>query len=81
MQPSFSRAYDSVLKHHHGFAIRAIVQVALRACPRREDFYCRIAQGGDREKLNSEMGKWLEGLDGIVSRMSKFYEENGHGNV
>ncbi|KAI5120183.1 hypothetical protein M0805_002651 [Coniferiporia weirii] len=81
LQPSFSRAYDSVLRHHHGFAVRMVVQVALRACPRRRDFFTRIAQGGDEAKLDDELSRWLDGLDAIVTRMVRFYEEGGHERI
>lgn len=81
LQPSFSRAYDTVLRHHHGFAIRTIVQVALRACPYRRDFYSRISQGGSQEKLDEELARWLVGLNAIVGRMVEFYEKGGHGNI
>jgi len=81
LQASFRRAYDTVLKHHHNFAIRAIVHVALRACPRRQDFYKTIAQGGSPEKLDSELGRWLDGLHAILQRMVVFYEQGGHGNI
>ena len=81
MQPSFTRAYDSVLRHHHGWLVRSLVNVALRSCPSRADFFSQIAQGGDQAKLDEELGKWLEGLDVILARMTRFYAENGHGNV
>ncbi|EJC99681.1 glycolipid transfer protein [Fomitiporia mediterranea MF3/22] len=81
LQPSFSRAYDVVLRRHHGFAVRTVVQVALRACPYRRDFYSRIAQGGSQEKLDEELARWLAGLDAIVQRMAKFYESGGHGSI
>lgn len=81
LQPSFSRAYDAVLRHHHGFAIRTVVQVAMRACPYRRDFYSRIAQGGSQEKLDEELDRWLAGLDVIVVRMADFYEKGGHGKI
>jgi hypothetical protein len=33
LQTSFRKAYDVVLKHHHGFAIRTIVSVSTRVSP------------------------------------------------
>ena len=81
MQPSFARAYDSVLRPHHNRALRFIVQNVLRACPTRADFFARIADGGDQAKLDGELEKWLAGLDGILTKMCAFYAENGHGNV
>ncbi|KAL0058887.1 hypothetical protein AAF712_014400 [Marasmius tenuissimus] len=77
----FKQAYDVVLRHHHGFVVRNVVSVAIRAVPRRTDFYNRIAQGGSREKLDVEMNKWLEALEVIVKRMSSFLEGGGYGKV
>ncbi|KAF8991891.1 glycolipid transfer protein domain-containing protein [Cyathus striatus] len=59
----FKRSYDDVLKHHHSFIIRSVVSVAIRAVPRRRDFYACIAQGGSVEKLDEELAKWLAGLE------------------
>ena len=47
--------------------------------PHRHDFYNRISQGGDIDKLDAEMKKWLSALDVIVSRMTAFLEQGGHG--
>ncbi|KAF5338105.1 hypothetical protein D9758_015380 [Tetrapyrgos nigripes] len=77
----FKRSYDSVLKHHHSFIIRSVVYVAIRAVPRRKEFYDKIAQGGSKEKLDTEMNRWLEALEVIVGRMSAFLEKGGFGKV
>ncbi|EIM79286.1 glycolipid transfer protein [Stereum hirsutum FP-91666 SS1] len=77
----FKRAYDTVLRHHHTFVIRSVVSVAIRAVPRRNDFYSRIAQGGSVDKLDEEMAKWLTALEAIVIRMSSFLKGGGYGNV
>lgn len=55
--------------------------MAIRAVPRRQDFYQRIAQGGSIEKLDTELAKWLAGLDVIVKRISAFVDENRYGKV
>ena len=81
LQPSFQKAYDAVLKRHHNFAIRTVVQVALRACPKRKEFYDRIAQGGAQDKLDSELARWLGGLEMILLRMMDFYAMGGHGDI
>jgi len=81
LQPAFSRAYDAVLRRHHGWAVRTVVQTALVACPRREYFFATIADGGSREKLDEELAKWLGALDAIVQRMVAFYSANGHGDI
>lgn len=77
----FRRSYDKVLKHHHSFVVRTAVSVAIRAVPRRPDFYARISQGGDVQKLDVELAKWLAGLDSVVRRMKVWIEEEGHGHV
>ncbi|THH16399.1 hypothetical protein EW146_g4236 [Bondarzewia mesenterica] len=64
----FRRSYDTVLRHHHSFVIRSVVQLAIRAVPRRDDFYSRIAQGGSVDKLQAEMARWLVG-DYVVKRI------------
>lgn len=81
LQPAFSRAYDAVLRRHHGWAVRTVVQTALLACPKREHFFEKITDGGSREKLDEELEKWLAGLDAIVQRVVVFYRENGHGDI
>lgn len=56
-------------------------QVAIRAVPRRNEFYMRIAQGGSIEKLDVELGKWLCGLESIVKQVTVFLERGGYGKV
>ncbi|KAF8159142.1 glycolipid transfer protein domain-containing protein [Crassisporium funariophilum] len=77
----FKRSYDEVLRHHHTFVIRSVVSVAIRAVPRRNDFYTRIAQGGSIEKLDIELAKWLSGLERIVKHISTFLAHGGYGRV
>jgi len=77
----FQRSYDTVLRHHHNFVIRGVVSVALLSVPTRPSFYDRISQGGSHAKLDTELAKWLEGLEGIVTRERKFLEEGGYGKV
>jgi hypothetical protein len=61
--------------------ITLIWQVAIRAVPRRNVFYMRIAQGGSVEKLDTELAKWLTGLAALVSSISEFLEGGGYGKV
>lgn len=77
----FKRSYDAVLSHHHSFLIRSVVAVAIRAVPRRKDFYMRLAQGGSVEKLDAELARWLEGLEVIIKRISTFLENGNYGKV
>ncbi|KAF8631825.1 hypothetical protein AX15_002193 [Amanita polypyramis BW_CC] len=77
----FRRSYDEILRHHHSFVVRSLVGVAIRAVPRRHDFYSRIAQGGSTEKLDAELTKWLDALDVIVNHLREFLESGGYGRV
>ena len=60
---------------------RPSLQVALRAVPRRPEFYARISQGGSIEKLDAELARWLGGLDSLVKHLSAFLEQGGYGKV
>jgi len=77
----FQRSYDTVLKRHHNFVARGVVSVALLSVPTRPSIYDRISQRGSHAKLDTELAKWLLGLDGIVMRERKFLEEGGYGKV
>ncbi|KAI6154374.1 glycolipid transfer protein domain-containing protein [Pisolithus thermaeus] len=77
----FKHSYDEVLRRHHSFVVRSLAAVAVRAVPYRRDFIARISQGGDREKFDSELRRWLAGLDVIVKRLKVFIEEGGYGRV
>ncbi|KAJ7083492.1 glycolipid transfer protein domain-containing protein [Mycena epipterygia] len=77
----FRRAYDVVLRHHHTFVVRSVVTLAIRAVPRRDHFFAQISQGGDAEKFEAELKRWLVALDGIVQRMKGFLADGGYGRV
>ncbi len=62
-------------------AISHATQVAIRAVPHRHDFYARLAQGGSHEKFDSELAKWLAGLEVVILRMKDFLEQGGYGTV
>jgi hypothetical protein len=59
------------------------IQVAMKACPYRADFYKKLAAdpGGASvtdEKLDQELDNWSEALDSIITRMEPFYQKGGH---
>lgn len=58
-----------------------LVQMAIRAVPRRRDFYDRIAQGASHEELDEALTKWLAGLDSVVVHMQTFLEQGNYGKV
>ena len=60
------------------------VQVALKACPYRADFFAKLKAdpaGGppaSDDHLNEGLNRWLAALDGIVTRVQAFYRDGGH---
>jgi hypothetical protein len=62
------------------FVLRSF-QFAIRAVPSRSEFYRRISQGASDEKLDTELAKWLKGLNQIVVHMKRFLAEGGYGTV
>ncbi|KAF9646318.1 glycolipid transfer protein [Thelephora ganbajun] len=81
LRTCFRRSYDDVLRHHHGWLIQSAVILAITAVPSRPEFYRRISQGASYEKLDTELAKWLEGLNQIVVHMKRFLDEGGYGTV
>ncbi|KAI0820268.1 glycolipid transfer protein [Trametes gibbosa] len=77
----FKRSYDANLKHHHSFIVRSVVSVAIRAVPHRGEFYGRLTQGGSQEKFESELRKWVAGLEALVVRLKAFLDQGGYGRV
>ncbi|KAF7288896.1 Glycolipid transfer protein [Mycena indigotica] len=77
----FRRAYDVVLRHHHTFVVRSVVQVAIRAVPRRDHFFGQLRQGGDSANFDDALARWLAGLDALVCHMKAFLAEGGYGKV
>lgn len=61
-----------------------IIQVALKACPYRADFFEKLKAdpaGGppaSDDHLNEGLNRWLAALDGIVTRVQAFYGAGGH---
>lgn len=58
-----------------------LAQMAIRAVPRRRDFYDRIAQGASHEELDEALTTWLAGLDSVVIHMKTFLEQGNYGKV
>ncbi|CAK5284720.1 unnamed protein product [Mycena citricolor] len=58
-----------------------VIQIAIRAVPRRDQFYAALCQGEDREKFEQELRRWLDGLEGIVKQTKLFLEDGGYGRV
>ncbi|KAF8878383.1 glycolipid transfer protein domain-containing protein [Gymnopilus junonius] len=74
----FKRSYDDVLRHHHTFIIRSVVSLAIRAVPRRDDFYAKISQGGSIEKLDAALANGFK-LRAHRSTCQHLLEQGGYG--
>ncbi|EIW75304.1 glycolipid transfer protein [Coniophora puteana RWD-64-598 SS2] len=81
MHACFKRAYDEVLRHQHGFVVRSLAMVAVRAAPARSDFIGRVSQGSSGETFDRELNRWLSGLAEIAQHTRSFLEQGGHGKV
>lgn len=68
---SFTNAYGTTLRPHHGMLIRPVFALAMKACPYRKDFYAKL--GEPQEKVDEELEKWLASLEKIVAHMKSFY--------
>lgn len=68
---SFTNAYGTTLRPHHGMLIRPVFALAMKACPYRKDFYAKLGQ--PQEKVDEELEKWLAALEKIVAHMKSFY--------
>jgi hypothetical protein len=82
----FRRAYDDTLGHHHGFLVRKVVGVAIRAIPLRPEFYARISgtEPGDtvaHDNMNAKLTLWLDALEKILRHMKVWLEEKQWGKV
>ena len=66
---------------HSRTCLLTYLQVAIRAVPHRRDFYARLTQGGSHEKFDSELTKWLAGLEVIILRMKDFLAQGNYGTV
>ncbi|KAF2723004.1 glycolipid transfer protein [Polychaeton citri CBS 116435] len=67
---SFRDAYGNTLKPHHSFVIKPLFSAAMSATPYRKDFYAKL--GDDQERVNRELGLWLDGLEKDVSILKEF---------
>lgn len=80
---SFSDAYKETLSKYHSFMIRPIFTVAMKACPYREDFYKKLANGSVAPeivaKVLKQLEEWLEALEKIVAIIEAFFESGNYG--
>ena len=70
VKASFTGAYKTTLRQHHGFVVRTAFDVAMTQCPYRKDFYAKL--GDDVEKVTSQMREYLKALENIVAILMAF---------
>ncbi|KAL4064780.1 glycolipid transfer protein domain-containing protein [Scleroderma yunnanense] len=84
---AFTLGYEATLKQYHNFVVKGIFALAMKACPYRKAFYEKLAadpsgrSAVSPEKLDVELNQWLAGLERILQRMKKVYEEKKYGEV
>ncbi|KAH7385191.1 glycolipid transfer protein domain-containing protein [Phaeosphaeria sp. MPI-PUGE-AT-0046c] len=67
---SFRDAYGKTLKPHHSFVVKPLFSAAMSATPYRKDFYKKL--GEDDTKVQSELEKWLSGLEQDIAILNQF---------
>ncbi|KAF6755144.1 glycolipid transfer protein domain-containing protein [Ephemerocybe angulata] len=70
LSDSFSQAYSSTLKPHHGFMVKPIFSAAMSMCPYRTDFYAKL--GGDNDSVKGQLREYLGVLERIVAILKEF---------
>ncbi|GJJ07941.1 hypothetical protein Clacol_002148 [Clathrus columnatus] len=73
LSASFTKSYETTLKKYHNFVVKPLFGLAMKACPKRTDFYSKL---GPKEKVDVEFEPWLSALNGILTRMNTFYSDD-----
>lgn len=79
-----SVAYATTLKCHHGWVVRSIFAVALRAMPELEPFIEAMAPSAEdlqhpdyRRQLFADGGAYVQALQEVLDALNNFYVQNG----
>jgi len=78
LSTSSQKAYESTLSPFHNFLIRPIFTVAMKACPKRSEFYQKLQQGLDSLEFEKNFSEWLKALEQLVSILIEFYQTGQH---
>ncbi|THH06549.1 hypothetical protein EW145_g4009 [Phellinidium pouzarii] len=87
LSTAFQNAYGDTLRPYHSFLVKPIFSAAMKACPKRDDLYTKLAEDktGDtvttEEYRNQLLDDWLAALDLILVKIDAFYEENKYKKV
>eukprot|EP00118_Oscarella_pearsei_P025819 m.308834 g.308834 ORF g.308834 m.308834 type:complete len:205 (+) comp44941_c0_seq1:18-632(+) len=74
-----SAAYEASLKRFHGWIVRGIFSLAMKAVPYRKDFVKALLQGADggEERLLAEMKEFMDCFGQNVATIADFYKKTG----
>ncbi|KAI9663123.1 MAG: hypothetical protein M1821_008171 [Bathelium mastoideum] len=72
LSTSFRTAYSTTLKQHHSLLIKPIFSAAMSATPYRRDFYAKLGDQGDQERVRRELSEWVGALEGQVGILQAF---------
>ncbi|CAO3593921.1 unnamed protein product [Absidia cylindrospora] len=68
---SFTKSYEATLKKFHGYLVRPVFSLAMKACPYRKDFYAKINVQNDEDK--AVMSGWLAALETIIATIQAVF--------
>ncbi|KCV72340.1 hypothetical protein H696_01734 [Fonticula alba] len=72
---SFSKSYETTLQQHHGFLVRNVFSLAVKAAPYREDFLKSLAKEDDREQLLATMTPYIHAYVKVCKVLVKLYDD------
>ncbi|EDO41182.1 predicted protein [Nematostella vectensis] len=77
LAPCATKAYEKTLKKYHGFLVRGVFSLAMKAVPYRKDFM--KALGGAEEEqytVMEDIQNFVDVLDSNLDVLTEFYAEN-----
>ncbi len=78
LSASFQKAYENTLSPFHNFMIRPVFSLAMKACPKRVDFYTTLGNGTETQVLMVQFEEWLGAMEKLVAILVVFYANGGY---
>jgi hypothetical protein len=78
LSSSFQKAYEGTLSPFHNFLVRPVFSLAMKACPKRVDFFKNLTATGDEAQMLRQLSEWLAALEAIVAILAQFYITGKH---
>ncbi|KAJ1648516.1 hypothetical protein J3B02_000137 [Coemansia erecta] len=76
LSDSFTDAYAKTLKEFHNFIVKGVFNLAMKACPARNDFYAKL--GGSYEDIVGDLRVWVDALQKLVDQLSEVYRKGAY---